>query len=161
MTLDEVQPVLEAAGFVPQSGATFDEARSRSFIRPSSGLWKIGAYADVDDRYGGGPRVDIGLKLDPRGASIGTVHRILSLRALHARIQEILTTLEALAQQEQLLKCPKCGTRWVAIKEPSAGGKQFSPFLSCQGMHRARGRMGKYTPCDGVSTQIPALLVHR
>jgi len=157
MTLDDLKAILEPAGFVHQSGGMLEHLSS-SFIKPAGGHWSIGAHAGWEGNEA--PYVDIGLMLDLRGATIGTVHRVTSVAALRSKLREIITGLEAATTQEDLLKCPECGVRWVALKEPSAGGKQFTPFLSCQGMYKARSGKEKFIPCRGISRRIPALVIH-
>lgn len=94
-------------------------------------------------------RVDVTLELG--GFARGTQFRVLSDAALPAAIQSILIEVNRLLADEQLLlRCPECRTRYVHLKEGRRG-----PFLSCDGMRVSGTRAsGKFNPCTGTSNLI-------
>jgi hypothetical protein len=157
MTRTEVEAVLLPLAFVQRDDDPLINNWGWAYFKAGTGQWTIGAHAHAED--GVILHVDLGLHLDPRGSTIGTVHRVESLPALHANATTIVEALEALAQDEDQLKCPKCGVRWVVLKEPSpAALTQFRPFLSCEGMHKVRSGKRGVILCNGVSRRIPPLV---
>ena len=99
---------------------------------------------------------------DARGGKKGTVHRCLSEAALRSHLSGIIDSLRDLTSTPDKLRCPKCGVRWVHMKEPGATGRQWPPFLSCDGMQIVRksveGTRIKEPACDGTRRDLPALI---
>lgn len=156
MRVDEIKGVLEPVGFEHRK-SDYDYLAS-GFVRRIADQQQWVICADMMWDQDETDHVDLGLKLDPGGGPIGTVHRVISVATLKVKVPEIVASLETLLAQEELLKCPECGVRWVHLKEPDPGGKQFAPFLSCEGMRKARNRD---IVCRGVSRRIPPLVTYR
>lgn len=64
------------------------------------------------------------------------------------------------SKNDDLLKCPKCKTRYVHAKEPMQG-QRWKPFLSCDGMMVVGQGTKKHVECDGVSNKLPAVVVYK
>ncbi|WP_434716311.1 hypothetical protein [Paraburkholderia sp. A3RO-2L] len=149
---------LTAAGFQLASSSGFGD----SYEKVLDGRWKITAFGGfVGNAFLGNTNRDmydeISMSLDGKG----TTHVFLSGPALVRDLAATVDALSALSLTPDLLKCPKCGTRFVHTKFPTPGGKQFRPFLSCDGMMiEGRGK-GRGPLCTGTSNRIPALETHR
>jgi hypothetical protein len=137
---------------------------SISFTRtiPST-TWEMSAHAGLTN--GSVDNIIFGIypASAPGKPCKGTRHRAFNHNALVANLGKIISDLTALAGNEALMKCPKCKTGWVHMKEPTImSTKSFRPFLSCDGMQIVRSRSkGKHVACDGTSTAIPALFIYR
>jgi hypothetical protein len=155
MLIAEIQRALEPHGFVAMPGFLSQFQISCSFTGPKVGRFTIVATAGLQDARA--EHLDLGLKENPAGSTVGTIHRVGSIATLEARLSDIIAGLQRVALQEELLKCPECGIRWVHVKEPTATTKKFSPFLSCSGMTKTGKRLDKHVICRGVSDRIPAI----
>ena len=156
-----LQAELNAADFnVVVTTGIFPTVKAELVVSPD---WRIIGYAD-----GSAPSwdsFDLGLARvgDTSEAHKGTVHRCFSDTAVSNSLLGIIASLRALAATPDKLRCPKCGLRWVHMKEPYASSpKQWPPFLSCDGMQIAKKRMDgmqfKEAACKGTSKAIPALV---
>lgn len=159
--LDETRRQLTANGFTEER-PQFMSHMLALFTRPVDGSpFKIRASWSKDGTV---ESVNFALELSTQ-QRIGTVHRVFSAIALTKALPTVLTHLERLAVSHDLLKCPECGLRYVHLKEPGPGKKQFRPFLSCSGMRVVRksfeGQQYKDVNCRGTSTKIPPLVIYR
>lgn len=151
----DVDAVLLGQGFQKTNSSNFGEQYSRKL----AGTLSASAYASVKGGFWE-PKTDDVEKVDFSLESKGTVYRCLSSEALKNNISTIIFELEKVSQTPKFLKCPECGTRDVHMKEPTPGGKQFKPFLSCEGMMIVGKGRDKHVACKGVSTALPALVVY-
>jgi hypothetical protein len=152
MVKDEVTAILQRAGFTHHP-SDFMEGLGSTFTRPSLPGWIIGAYASWRDPA----HVDVGLKASSGGHTIGTCHRFHSAGVLQNGLHQVIANLEAMTAQPDIMKCPKCRSRWVVVKESSQG----RPFLSCEGMRVAGRGPNKNVLCRGTSDRIPPVLDYR
>jgi hypothetical protein len=88
---------------------------------------------------------------------IGTSHICTTEKALEENLPHIISTLKSNSDNEEILKCPKCKTRYVNPKTPGPGQK-WKPFLSCNGMQIVGRGQNKGVMCDGVSKKLPAVV---
>jgi len=156
MTTNEVEPILLNAGFTRTESSSFGDHYSRP-LRPG---FIATAYASRAGGFWSSGQSDTVEKVDFTLESRGTTHRCLSVSALQQHTPEIVAELDRVSQTPDLLKCPQCNTRYVHTKEPRPGGKQFKPFLSCEGMRIVGKGAKKHPECDGISNALPALVVY-
>jgi hypothetical protein len=90
-------------------------------------------------------------------SSRGTLYRCRTAGALSDHVTDIIEELRRVARDPGLLKCPKCGVRWVQAKEPSPG-QSWKPFLSCEGMYIVGSGRRKQAACRGTSSKLPAVI---
>lgn len=154
MNKSEVEKHLSSFGFTNSPSRLGD-----TYSLPLETGMQITAYASFvgslfapsDDTYG-----ELIITLESRG----TRYKFRSLAGLQKHFPEVLNTLRTVSKTPDLLKCPKCGIRFVHAKEPTAGQK-WKPFLSCDGM-MIQGKGAKKRPaCDGVSKKLPAVVAYR
>lgn len=155
---DEVSAHLIAAGFQLIRSSGFGDSYEK--VLPSG--WKITAFGSfVGNAFIGNVNrelyEDLSMSLDGKG----TTHVFHSGAAVARDLGETVVLLSDVSTTPDLLKCPKCGVRFVHTKSPTPGGKQFRPFLSCDGMTIERTGKGKGPLCTGTSNRIPALVTHR
>lgn len=158
--LNDVRTVLNAAGLGEDKPSFL--SLSTSFTGPQHGNWLLYAHVSHD----GSNVKDVVFGIHPVGDPIrmirGTKHRVSSHDALVREVNGILNNLVTLAANEAQLKCPKCKLRWVHPKEPTVTSyKQFNPFLSCDGMVKARRGAANDVACDGVSKAMAAVVTYR
>ncbi len=151
----ELDTALFGAGFVAGSSSGFGHHYS---LQLGNG-WTISGYASIDGNAFDEVKPDrnkiqkIDFKLSSKGSSAGTTYRCLSIGSLNAQITQIVAALTTVSGTPDLLRCPKCKTRFVHTKEPPAD-KKWKPFLSCEGMMINKGK----AICDGTSDKLPALI---
>jgi hypothetical protein len=156
MTINDVESILSSFGFTKTDPSSFGIRYSRQL---STGL-NATAYASLEGGFLDTAKSDRVRKVDFTLDSKGTTYRCLSLVALQNNTARIVSELDRVSQTPDLLKCPECGTRYVHTKEPSAGGKQFKPFLSCEGMRIVGKGNKKHALCNGISKALPALVTY-
>lgn len=150
----EAEPFLRGLGFDLNSSTRLGD----SYSRPLDTGMKVSAYASFvgnlfnlsDHEYD-----EVVFTLESKGTS----YKFRSLDSLRLHATEVLNTLHTVSKTPDLLKCPKCGIRYVHAKEPVAGQK-WKPFLSCEGMVIERRGKTKGIVCDGTSTKLPAVVVY-
>ena len=151
----ELDTVLFGAGFGAGDSSGFGHHYS---LQLGNG-WTISGYASIDGNAF--DEVKLGSKQNPENRlhtqlqrhSAGTTYRCLSIGSLNAQITQIVAALTNVSETPDLLRCPKCKTRFVHTKEPRADQK-WKPFLSCEGMMIKKGK----PICDGTSDKLPALI---
>lgn len=160
MTLrkEHVVQCLQNAGFVLDKSSGFGD----SFELKLPTNWTISAYAAfVGNPFEGNvdreSYEDVRVSLDGKG----TLHIFHSEDALISDLHSTIAALTEVSQNPDLLKCPKCKTRFVHVKLPTPGGKQFLPFLSCDGMTISGSGRNKGPACSGTSRRVVAVVVHR
>ncbi|MBO2582755.1 hypothetical protein Q4Q49_18360 [Shewanella sp. SP1S1-7] len=89
---------------------------------------------------------------------IGTQYEFKSSESLDKNIDRVIATLKAHSDNDDILKCEKCNSRYVQPKKPPAG-KKWKPFLSCSGMMIVGSGRNKGVMCDGTSKKLPAVVV--
>lgn len=145
LNVKKVEQALRGAGFslverqVPFSemGTLFEREAGRTG-------WKVSAYV-------ANPPQTLDVTLQFVGEPKGTQFKVLSDGALGSAISQILSDIDRLLANEDLMKCPACGIRYVHVKHGPHGD-----FLSCDGMRVTGSRArGKSIPCRGISTRIP------
>ena len=132
------------------------------FVRAGSGEWELYAYPEVASGAAYS-RIDIGLTRAPeQGRSIrGPRHRVLSAQAMTNNLPRIISELLAQSLDDTRMRCPKCGTRYVHLKEPHSG-QSWSPFLSCDGAAMLSGRgANRGFACDGTMRGVAPIIVHK
>lgn len=155
---DDASAHLIAAGFQLSNSSGVGDSYEK--VLPSG--WKITAFGSfVGNAFLGTVNGALYEKLSMSLDGKGTTHVFLSGEAVARDLGETVALLSALSMTPDLLKCPKCGVRFVHTKSPMPGGKQFRPFLSCDGMTIERTGRGKGPLCTGTSNRIPALVTHR
>jgi hypothetical protein len=129
-------------------------------LKLGTGL-SVSAYAALAGGFFDRVKSDEITKVDFNLESKGTTYRCLSLAALQSKIAGIVAELTKISATPELLKCPQCKIRFVHTKEPLTTGKQFRPFLSCEGMRIVGKGNKKHALCDGTSTALPALVTYK
>jgi hypothetical protein len=153
----KVAALLVGLGFTLKSSSGFGE----EYSFPLATGWKVTAYASFEgNAFAGTAKPDEFDEVSFTVDSKGTKHKCLSVSALKANAKKIIAELLRLSQHEDLLRCPKCGVRYVHAKEPLPGQK-WKPFLSCEGMMIVGRGANKHVACDGVSKKIPAVVEYR
>ena len=89
---------------------------------------------------------------------IGTEYDFKSSVSLDKNIDQVVATLESHSNNDDILKCEKCNSRYVQPKKPHLG-KKWKPFLSCSGMMIVGRGQSKGVICDGTSKKLPAVVV--
>lgn len=153
----KVEPFLLSLGFA----LTHSSGYGDEYTKTLHGEWKVSAYASKEGNPFAGTVKDdsyekVSFSLDGKGTS----YRCLSVNALTAHGSGILAELLKVSNNVELLKCPKCKTRYVHVKEP-APYQKWKPFLSCDGMMITGKGAKKHTACDGTSKKIPAVVVFK
>ena len=145
-----VDSILTSAGFAKGDGFL-----GVSYTLSLGNGWDVTAYCS----YGANPLLrDSYAKIDIHLHDVvGTSHICHSEEALRNNLGKILTILRANSSTPDILKCPKCKTRYVSPKIPTAG-ERWSPFLSCKGMMTTRKGDVIF---DGVSRDLPAVVNYR
>ncbi|MBJ9304727.1 hypothetical protein I5504_01355 [Citrobacter koseri] len=90
--------------------------------------------------------------------SIGTKFKFKNVASLEANIKKVLRILKENSDDDDILKCEKCGVRYMQPKEPTFG-KKWKPFLSCSGMIIKGTGKNKGILCDGTSKKLPAVVL--
>lgn len=156
MPSSEVTQILEAEDFVLDKQSNLGHMFSRTV--PNG--WRIVAYGGHAGNIFLGTsdpsKIDeLSITLDSKG----TRHYCNSIASLKRNLPVIVRALTEVSETPELLKCPKCKTRYVHAKEPTAGQK-WRPFLSCEGMMIVGSGKNKGVLCDGVSKALPAVIYH-
>jgi len=89
---------------------------------------------------------------------IGTEYDFKNSVSLDKNIDQVVATLESHSNNDDILKCEKCNSRYVQPKKPHSG-KKWKPFLSCSGMMIVGRGQSKGVICDGTSKKLPAVVV--
>lgn len=89
---------------------------------------------------------------------IGTQYEFKNSASLEKNIDQVVATLERHSNNDNILKCEKCNTRYVQPKKPRQGQK-WKPFLSCSGMMITGRGKSKGVICDGTSKKLSAVVV--
>ncbi|MCK9389105.1 MAG: hypothetical protein M0Q22_12045 [Sulfuritalea sp.] len=157
MSKSEVEPFLLSLGFALEHSSGFGD----EFAQTLSTGWKLNAYASKEGNpFSGTEKHDsydeVSFTLDSKG----TRHRCVSLSGLKKHAGAIIKELLRVSKNDDLLKCPKCKTRYVHAKEPTQG-QRWKPFLSCDGMMVVGQGAKKHVGCDGVSQKLPAVVVYK
>lgn len=157
MSKNEVEPFLFGLGFTLEHASGFGD----EFAQTLSTGWKLIAYASKEGNpFAGTGKQDsydeISFTLDSKG----TNHRCISLSGLKGNADAIIKELLRVSKSDDLLKCPKCKTRYVHAKEPRQG-QRWKPFLSCDGMMIVGQGRNKHAECDGVSNKLPAVVIYK
>lgn len=153
----EAQAILTTAGLTPHQGWGLGD----QYVMPTATHWRVTAYAPFEgNAWAEGANTDQYEHISVSLQAQGTVYKYLSLAGLKAHLHEALAALHRVAENEELLRCPECGKRWVHAKEPSKG-ERWKPFLSCDGMTRQGKDKTKEPACRGVSKKLPAVVVYR
>ena len=149
-----MESVLFATDFIADSSSGLGH---QYYLQLGNG-WRISAYAPLEgNAFAGNADPNKIRNVDFTLDSKGTKYRCLSLNALRSKIGSIVSELTTLSATPDLLRCPKCSTRYVYLKEP-IGDQKWKPFLSCEGMVIVRKGKKKDVACDGTSKRIPALI---
>ena len=112
----EVAPLLVGLGFTLESSSGFGE----EYSFPLATGWKVTAYASFEgNAFAGTAKPDEFDEVSFTVDSKGTKHKCLSAVALKANAKKIIAELLRISQHEDLLRCPKCGVRYVQPKSPS------------------------------------------
>lgn len=146
MDLKIVETALLWAGFarVDRSSSPLAHLGTSFQKGTSKAGWVISAWV-------ANPPETLDVTLQRAGMPKGTQFKVLSDRGLGSALTQILADIERLLANEDLLRCPACGVRYVHVKHGPHGD-----FLSCDGMRIMGSRArGKSIPCRGVSTRIP------
>jgi hypothetical protein len=88
---------------------------------------------------------------------IGTEYDFKSSVSLEKNIDGVIAELEKHSNNDDILKCEKCNSRYVQPKKPHSD-KTWKPFLSCSGMMIVGRRQSNEVICNGTSTKIPAVV---
>ena len=152
---DFIKNALEVNGFELGESSNFGDQYYYSFDND----WKVSAYCSfVGNPFAGNVNKeeyeDISISI---ADMIGTNFECTSLPSLEANLPKILKRLKENSDNDEILKCPKCKTRYVQLKSPTRGQK-WKPFLSCSGMIIKGRGTSKVVLCDGTSKKIPALI---
>lgn len=164
--LDVIRRILEAHQFTYHlrpnpfttvlEGMVKDLEGSPEFYRTVNPTWKIRADQSFDKEY-----LCMGLEHSIHEPLIGTEHRFYSLSGLQQHVANAVTRMEHFANNDHLLKCPDCKTRWVHPKE-----SRYGWFLSCTGadmLHRfsREGMRVKDFACRGVQKNMQVIALYR
>lgn len=150
-----VQDILIGQGFTLDSTSGFGDAYK---LNLGNG-WQASAYCSFEGNPFSGnvnkeTYEDIDIHLHDM---IGTSHICTTEQALEENLPSIIKILKSNSDDDEILKCPKCKTRYVNPKTPTAGQK-WKPFLSCSGMQIVGRGQHKGVMCDGVSKKLPAVV---
>jgi hypothetical protein len=157
MPKEETEPLLLSLGFTLESSSGVGDEYSMDL----DARWKVTAFAAYKGNpFAGTATADTYERVDFSLDSKGTIHKCFSVKALQSNAVKILDELRRVSENEDLLKCPKCGTRYVHAKEPHPGDK-WKPFLSCDGMMVVGRGREKHVACDGISKKLPAVVLYR
>ena len=151
---DQVVEILEKHGFELGNTSNFGDQYYLAFDNG----WKVSAYCSFDGNPFAGAvnkevYEDVTLCL---ADMIGTNFECTSTDSLENNMVKILKRLNENSDDDEILKCPKCKTRYVQIKTPTRGQK-WKPFLSCSGMIIKGLGANKGVLCDGKSKKNSCL----
>jgi hypothetical protein len=162
MDIQVTDQALVAAGFkMHPTNAPGTSIFAPSFTGPSFGDWQVSAHPakDFHDRS---VYSHVTINIHPtQDTAKGTQHRVFSVAGL-SNLPSIIGQLQAMVADPEKLKCPKCKTRFVHMKEDPGSGSRYAPFLSCDGMmmpEKKDPKTGRKEPfCKGTSIAFPALI---
>jgi hypothetical protein len=159
MKKSDVEALLLSKGFLLSDSSNFGDSYSLAL---TGSKWSITAYAGKEGSvFQNTVNHDVYKEVSVSLDSKGTDYEFHSLAALQNHLDEVTQSLTEVSQNEDLLKCPKCGTRYVHCKTPSAG-QSFKPFLSCDGMTPQKGGKNRGKAyCDGVSKKLPPQVIYK
>lgn len=116
--------------------------------------WQVSAYCAFATNIDGKPYEYIHVSLFD---CIGTQYDFKSASSLDTNIDRVVAVLKHHSDDDAILKCEKCRTRYVSPKIPPEG-KKWKPFLSCKGMMIVGSGKKKDVMCAGTSRQLPAVV---
>lgn len=165
MKKSDAQQVLVNAGFVFTPRRIGDYWGDHYALQLDS-KWKVEAWAPKVEQPTWGNQLEdeevfeqdkyeeVTFSLDGKG----TRYECKSLAALQQHINHILDELSQVSQNEELLLCPKCRTRYMVAITPDVS-QEPEAFLACERAYARRyQQLGAY--CDGVSNKLPARIVY-
>ncbi|ABO24597.1 hypothetical protein Shew_2731 [Shewanella loihica PV-4] len=152
---ESVQEILKAQGFTLDSTSGFGDAYKLDL----GNGWQVSAYCSFEGNpFAGDVDKDTYEDIDVHLYDmIGTSHICTTDKKLEEKLPDIIRSLRANSDDDEILKCPKCKIRYVNPKTPSEGQK-WKPFLSCSGMQIVGRGQNKGVLCDGISKKLPAVV---